>query len=121
MKLLEIIGLYLALAYIAWFTFLAVMAVRAARQSGKLTRTSEVLALPIVGFGLLLDFVLNVVSTIPFLDLPKEWLLTARCDRYLSIAKPSGLDKYRQIVARALCENLLDPFQSNGYCKGINL
>ena len=62
----------------------------------------------------------EMLSSLPFLDLPQEWLLTTRCDRYLSIANPTGLNKYRQRFARLLCQNLLDPFQSGGHCRGIN-
>jgi hypothetical protein len=109
-----------ALAYATWFAFLAVMALLSARNNHKLTRTSEVLAVPILIVGWLLDFSLNMVSTVAFLDLPQEWLLTIRCDRYLSIVNPSGLNRYRQRVARALCQNLLDPFQSGGHCRGID-
>jgi hypothetical protein len=120
MMYLKLIALYLGLAYATWFAFLAVMALLAARNSGKLTKASEVLAMPILIVGQLLDISLNVASTALFLDLPQEWMLTFRCDRYLSIANPSGMDRYRQRVARALCQNLLDPFQSGGHCRGID-
>jgi uncharacterized membrane protein len=120
MTYLKLIALYLGLAYATWFAFLAVMALLAARNSGKLTKASEVLAMPILVVGQLLDISLNVASTALFLDLPQEWMLTFRCDRYLSIANPSGMNRYRQRVARALCQNLLDPFQSGGHCRGID-
>jgi hypothetical protein len=120
MTYLKLIAFYLGLAYVTWFVFLAVMALLAARNSGRLTRLSEVLAVPILIIGWLLDFILNVASTVLFLDLPQEWLLTIRCDRYLSIANPNKLNRYRQRVARALCHNLLDPFQSGGHCRGID-
>ena len=112
--------MYLGLLYGTWLAFLAIMALKSARDNGKLTKTASILATPILVFGWLLDFSLNMVSSFPFLDLPQEWLLTIRCDRYLSIANPSGLNRYRQRVARALCQNLLDPFQSGGHCRGIN-
>ena len=111
---------YLALMYATWIAFLSIMALKSARDNGKLTKMSEVLAIPLLAVGWLLDFSLNMVSSLPFLDLPQEWLLTIRCDRYLSIANPSGLNRYRQRVARALCQNLLDPFQSGGHCRGID-
>ena len=120
MDLLKIAGFYLALMYATWIAFLSIMALKSARDNGKLTKTSEVLAAPILLVGWLLDFSFNVVSSIPFLDLPQEWLLTIRCDRYLSIPNPTGLDAYRQKFARWLCQNLLDPFQSGGHCRGIN-
>ena len=120
MAVLEITGFYTALIYATWLFFLAIMALKSARDNQKLTRVSEVLALPMLIVGWLLDFSLNMVSSLPFLDLPQDWLLTIRCDRYLSIANPSGLNRYRQRFARLLCQNLLDPFQSGGHCRGIN-
>ena len=117
---MEIAAFYIGLIYATWLFFLAIMSLLSARNNGKLTKASEVMATPILIVGWLLDFSLNVVSTIPFLDPPQEWLLTIRCDRYLSIANPSGLNRYRQRVARALCQNLLDPFQSGGHCRGID-
>ncbi len=111
---------YLGLLYGTWFAFLAIMALKSARDNGKLTKTASILAIPILIFGWLLDFSLNIVSSLPFLDLPQEWLLTIRCDRYLSIPNPTGLNRYRQRLARWLCQNLLDPFQSGGHCRGIN-
>jgi hypothetical protein len=117
---MEIVGVYLALIYLTWLFFLAIMALKSARDNGKLTRTSEVLALPMLVVGWLLDFSLNMAATPVFLDFPREWLLTLRCDRYLRIADPTGLNAYRQRFARLLCKNLLDPFQSGGHCRGIN-
>ena len=117
---MEIAAFYIGLIYATWLFFLAIMVLLSARNNGKLTKGSEIMATPILIVGWLLDFSLNMVSSLPFLDLPQEWLLTIRCDRYLSIANPSGLNRYRQRVARALCQNLLDPFQSGGHCRGIN-
>ena len=120
MGVLKIVGFYVVLIYAAWLFFLAIMALKSARDNGKLTRASTILAYPLLIVGWLLDFSLNMVSSLPFLDLPQEWLLTIRCDRYLSIANPTGLNRYRQRLARWLCQNLLDPFQSGGHCRGIN-
>lgn len=117
---MEIVLFYAALIYLTWLFFLAVMALKSARDNGKLTTMSKVLAYPLLGVGWLLDFSLNMATTPVFLDLPREWLLTIRCDRYLSIKNPVGLNKYRQGLARWLCQNLLDPFQSGGHCRGIN-
>ncbi len=114
--ILRIGAFYLALMYATWIAFLSVMALKSARDSGKLTKTSEVLAMPLLVVGWLLDFSLNMASTAIFLDLPREWLLTIRCDRYLSLVKPTGLNAYRQRLAGSLCRNLLDPFQSGGHC-----
>lgn len=109
-----------ALIYATWLFFLAIMALKSARDNHKLTRASTIMAYPLLIVGWLLDFSLNMCATPVFLDLPQEWLLTIRCDRYLHIVNPTGLNKYRQHFARLLCQNLLDPFQSGGHCRGIN-
>ena len=120
MTILETLGFYIGLIYATWLFFLAVMSLLSARNNGKLTKASEILAVPMLIVGWLLDFSLNMCATPVFFDLPHEWLLTIRCDRYLSIANPTGLNKYQQKFARLLCQNLLDPFQSGGHCRGIN-
>lgn len=120
MYVVDTIGFYFALIYLTWLFFLAIMALKSARDNQKLTRVSEVLALPMLVVGWCLDFTLNMAATPVFLDFPQEWLLTIRCDRYLHIVNPTGLNKYRQRFARLLCQNLLDPFQSGGHCRGIN-
>ena len=120
MTVLETLGFYIGLVYATWLFFLAIMALLSARNNGKLTKGSEIMAYPLLIVGWCLDFSLNMASTPVFLDLPQEWLLTIRCDRYLSIPNPTGLNKYRQRFARLLCQNLLDPFQSGGHCRGIN-
>ena len=117
---MNVILFYAALIYLTWLFFLAIMALKSARDNHKLTRASTVLAYPLLVVGWCLDFSLNMAATPVFLDFPQEWLLTIRCDRYLSIVNPTGLDKYRQRFARLLCQNLLDPFQSGGHCRGIN-
>lgn len=120
MGVLKIIGFYIGLIYATWLFFLAIMALKSARDNGKLTKTSEIMATPVLLLGWCLDFSLNMAATPVFLDLPREWLLTIRCDRYLSSTNPTGLNRYRQGFARLLCQNLLDPFQSGGHCRGIN-
>lgn len=102
---------YAALFYLTWFFYLAVMSLKMARDAGRLTKTAEVLGMPLLFVGLALDFTLNMASTLIFMDLPHEYLLTIRCDRYLRT--DTG---WRYLLARALCRNLLDPFQIGGHC-----
>lgn len=120
MDAFNVAGFYAALIYATWLFFLAIMALKSARDNDKLTKASEILAIPMLIVGWLLDFSLNMAATPVFLDFPQEWLLTIRCDRYLHIVNPIGLNMYRQRFARLLCQNLLDPFQSGGHCRGIN-
>ena len=117
---LEVGSFYLALIYLTWEAFLSVMALKSARDSGKLTTLATYMAYPLLAVAWLLDFSLNMAATPVFLDLPREWLLTIRCDRYLSAPASGTLPVYRQRLARFLCKNLLDPFQSGGHCRGID-
>ncbi len=116
MLILNVAGFYLGLMYATWLLFVAIMGFRAAKLAGKLSKPVFVLALPALGVGVLLDFLLQVVSTPIWLDPPRELLLTLRLDRYLSISNPTGLNAYRQRVAKWVCANMLDPFEVSGHC-----
>lgn len=116
MLILKVAGCYLALMYATWLLFVAIMGFRAAKLAGKLDRPVFMLALPAVGIGVLCDVLLQIVSTPIWLDPPRELLLTLRLDRYLSIPNPTGLNAYRQRVAKWVCSNMLDVFEAGGHC-----
>ena len=113
---LTVAGFYLGLMYVTWLLFVAVMGFRAAKLAGRLPVAVYVLALPALVVGVLLDAALQIVSTPIWLDLPRHLLLTERLDRYLSVTSPTGLNKYRQAVAKWVCTNMLDIFESGGHC-----
>lgn len=106
---------YLALLYVTWIFFLAVMSVKAAKDVGNLPKVTLVLAYPMYITALLLDFTLNMASTFVFLERPHDLLLTHRCDRHLIES-----DGWRWSLARAICRYLLDPFQVGGHCVQTN-
>lgn len=112
--MLTIVLLYAALLYGTWVLFLAIMALKAARDAGvqfaPVVRWGGYLLLAV---GLVADASLQLASTLLFFDLPRETLLTYRCRRYLL-----GPDGWRKTLARAICRNLLDPFQAGGHCHG---
>ena len=116
MLILNVAGFYLGLMYATWLLFVAIMGFRAAKLAGKLSKPVFVLALPALGVGVLLDFLLQVASSPIWLDPPREILLTLRLDRYLTLTNPTGLDAYRQRVAKWVCSNMLDPFEVSGHC-----
>ena len=116
MLILTVAGVYAALMYATWLLFVAIMGFRAAKLAGKLSKPVFVLALPALAVGVLFDFLLQVVSTPIWLDPPRELLLTLRLDRYLTIKNPTGLNAYRQRVAKWVCSNMLDPFEVSGHC-----
>ena len=100
-----------AWAYATWFLFLAIMSLKQARDAGKLPTASLVLGYPIALVGWVFDFLLNMMATLLFLELPREWLLTIRCDRLMTNGSP-----WRAHLAWTICAHLLDPFQVGGHC-----
>ena len=67
---------------------------------------------PALLVGVLMDFTLNMMMTIPFADLPREFLLTKRLHRYRD--NPIYDGSRRRKAAKWICENLLNPFDATG-------
>lgn len=105
MAVLEI-ALY---SYVLWVLFLAVMALYAVWRT--LPIVTKVLAVPAVAVAVVMDIGLNLIATIPFIDLPHELTFSQRMGRYLN--NPS----WRTPIAKWICANLLDPFQTGGHCR----
>lgn len=108
------LALALLLAYLTFVHFAAVMGLQRAREAGTLTRAQKPLAYIALVIGLVLDFLLNVaVCTLLFVELPREWLVTARLIRH----KRAG-QGWRFRLASWLCENLLDNLDPKGcHCR----
>lgn len=100
--------------YTLWVLYLAVMNLRAAQNAGTLSTAAYKLGLPVLYFGLFMDFAVNMtVCTVLFLELPKDLLVTARVSRH----KFTGTG-YRKTMATWFCAHLLDPFDPAGcHCK----
>lgn len=109
--LLRVPVFVLALTYVTWAFYLLAMSLIQARNAGLLTRPALFLGYPLVAVGVVLDFMLNMVASAVFLDPPREWLLTIRCNRYIDT-----YTDWRYRLAVWLCSNLLDPFQIGGHC-----
>lgn len=58
--------------------------------------------------GLVYDCLLNLVCSLPFLDPPRQFLLTARLQRYAD-----GPDGWRRRHALALDADQIDPYDKN--------
>lgn len=131
MKALYILSAALGLIYALWILYLAVMNLKQAHDTKKMTLLAYVLATPIVKVGLLLDVLVNVfVFTILLLELPKtrltqksfsilghrflvklpqvEFLVTARLKRHNREGRG-----WRKAFA-TWCEQFLDPFDPSG-------
>lgn len=95
----------------------AVMALLAARESGRLALVHPVVrafAYAVLYVGLALDALLSIVwGTLVFADWPRETLLTSRLIRYKRLG--AG---WRFSLAVWVCANMLDPFAPGGcHCR----
>lgn len=100
----------LATLYALWCAYVLVMGLYRAELAGRLVGLNRLLAWPVLACAVALDAAVNLaLATLVFADRPREWLLTARLQRYK--AGPAG---WRRRVADWLCEHLLDPFDPTG-------
>jgi hypothetical protein len=106
---------YLLLSpWVLWGIYCAVMRLKQVREAGALTTSIKVMGYPWLFVGLFVDFVVNTVfGSLVFLELPREWTLSARLWR-LSNQEPS----WRQRWALWIRVNLLDPIDPSGIHKG---
>lgn len=96
-----------------WGLYVLVMGVYRAHLSGRLTKAVYGLGVPWVVIGWLVDVVANiVVATVIFRELPREWLVTDRLQRYIRAPERTTPDRVR--LAMWVCDHLLDPFDPTG-------
>jgi hypothetical protein len=96
--------------YLLWGLYLAVMNLKRARDAGTITRPAYCLGLPLLYSGLLVDFLFNVIlTTLLFLELPREFLVTQRLTRHANSA-----GGWRKRLAIWFAKNLLDTFDPSG-------
>jgi len=106
----QTVGIGFGMLYLLWLLYLAVMNLQRARDAGTLSKVALYLGLPLLYFGLLVDFLVNVlVMTVVLLEIPREWLVTSRLKRHK--ATGSG---WRHAIAVWFGENLLDAFDPSG-------
>lgn len=106
--------IWFLLIYVLWIFYLAVMALKRARDEKVLSTPALILGTPVLWIGLALDVLANVlVMTILLLEFPKEALVTSRLKRH--ILTGTG---WRYTFSKWFCENLLDTFDPSGcHCK----
>lgn len=102
------------LIWVLWVFYLAVMCLKGANDKQALSGFARAAGYSVEYPGLVLDFLVNVIfMTILFVELPHEWLVTARLSRH--IKAPSG---WRKAIAAWFCSTLLDKFDPSGcHCK----
>lgn len=95
--------------YGLWVLYLAVMALKRAKDAGVISKMALTLGYPILFVGLLLDMFVNLfVFTIILMELPQELLVTSRLERH---GKQGG---WRGDFSRWFCEGMLDKFDPTG-------
>jgi hypothetical protein len=96
--------------WLLWVLYVFVMGCYRAHLAGRLVGITKYMALPVVAFGYIMDAVVNLaVASFLFFDPPRELLLTSRLNRYMREATD-----WRFIMAKYICDNLLDMFDPNG-------
>jgi len=99
----------LALTYLLWVLFLAMMNLKRVNNAGLLTKPVVILGIPLLIVGHIVDAVINwTAMTLILFELPQELTVTARLRRHNK--KSSG---WRKKVAQWF-EPLLDPFDPSG-------
>jgi len=104
----------LGVLYAAFIAYLAFVTIYKARRLGRLATLAWPVkglaySLVIVGFGLDVGFNATLGSLM-FLEVPRQWLFTTRCESYLNDRT------WRGWLARWICNNALDPFEEGGHC-----
>lgn len=100
--------------WLFWGLYVLVMGVYRAHLAKRLTRVGYVFGLPWVAVGYLVDVLGNVVlASILFLELPREWLVTDRLQRYVALG-PKAVGQWRYRIAIWLCETELDYLDPTG-------
>jgi len=91
-----------------------VMGLYRAHLHKKLSTTTYILGGPWLFLGLLVDALSNItIASVVFLDIPREWLVTARLKRYIETDPNSWRGKF----ANWICGNLLDIFDpTDNHC-----
>lgn len=109
-------GAVLALLYLLWVLFLAVMPLYSAYLRSKVDPRvqihpfTKVLGSPLVALMLFVDWFTNMtVMTVIMLELPQEKLVTQRLTRW-----SMDQDAYQGKIARFICDTMLNLFDPRG-------
>lgn len=98
--------------FITWILYLAVMNIK--QNVSTMSWLAKIHAYPLIIIAITFDSFVNIIlGTILFLDLPKEWLLTARLKRYIYEENSA----WREKIASWICYHLLNQFDpSKKHC-----
>ena len=100
----------IAITYLLYLHFIAYAAIYAAKKSGTLQQLplpAKGAAIVILACAVILDVLFNAtVGTVMFLELPKTWMFTTRCEMHMNE------EGWRGDLARWCCK-WLNPIQTN--------
>jgi hypothetical protein len=99
----------MAVAHTLWFLFIGIMAMQRVSKAGQLTKTALYLGLPWLVLGFVLDVIGNMLISVPLLELPQEWTVSARLKRHILFSKGWRFKFALWFVP------LLDPFDPSGH------
>jgi hypothetical protein len=107
MRIALLLAVIAMLIYGTWIHYLAVMMLKQKRET--MPKIAEQFGYVVLYVGYAFDILFNIAASIPFLELPLDWLFTSRMKRHVKE------DGYRGNLARWFCANLLEPFDK-GHC-----
>lgn len=110
LDILKLCAAFAVLVIATWVFFLAVMMLRHARDAGRMPKPTVPFAYFVLAIGYALDVMLNLASSILFIELPREILFTARISRHIREGKG-----WRKKLATWFCDGFLNPFDA-GHC-----
>lgn len=100
----------LAFLWAFWAMYVLVMGIYRAHLAKRLTPVTLALSLPFVALGYVMDVLANVtVASVVFIEAPREALVTDRLKRHMQAS-----NGWRFVLARYICDNLLDVFDPSG-------
>lgn len=98
-------------AWFLWVFYVCIMRLKMVQDNAALTKGQKVFAYPTLVVGFVLDVVFNlIVCTLLFLEIPREWTVSARLWRHSNVEK----DSWRKRVALAIRVELLDSIDPRG-------
>ncbi len=105
---------FVVLCWVVWVGFCALMAIQKVKADGKLKGLALWFAYPLLAIFVPLDFFLNLVSSIVFLEIPRyrsnEWLFTARMKRYYNqiVSNPDVFERWRHAAGKFITVTMLN-------------
>ena len=103
-------GLLLGYIWLFWLAYILIMGFYRAKLNNRLSTIALILGSPMIILGIIMDVAANlIIAPFVFLDIPREWLVTTRLQRYVN--SDHG---WRNKFANFICNNLLDVFDPSG-------